>query len=87
MKAQAALAIDDAFCKSVTHWALDPEGLLKRREQVSRPLESAIAIVGRSEFEKFQAKRIADREALEAKRLEENRQRAVKELTTTEAKK
>lgn len=86
-QAQAALAIDDSFCKSVTHWALDPAGLLKRRGQVSRLLESAIAIVGREEFEKFEAKRIADREALEAKRLNENRQRAIKELKEAEPKK
>ena len=85
--AQGRLGFGDAFCKDVTHWALDPHGLLDRRNRVSRLIEAVVSLVGRAELEKFQAKRIADREALEAKRLEENRQRAIKELKEAEPKK
>jgi hypothetical protein len=79
-QAAAALAIDDSFCKTVTHWALDPAGLKRRRDEVSRLIEAIVAIVGKDAFAKHHASRLAARRALEDKRLRENRQRALKEL-------
>ena len=78
--AKALLTVDDAFAKDVTEWALDPAGLLQRRQQADALIENAIGIVGRGAFDDYQVQRFKDRQALEAKRLEENRQRALREL-------
>jgi len=78
--ADAALAIDDSFCKDVTHWSLDPAGLRRRRDEVSKMIEAIVGAVGKEDFAAFQSRRVLARRALEDKRLEENRQRALKEL-------
>ncbi len=79
-RAASALAIDESFCKDVTHWSLDPAGLQRRRNEVSRLIEAVVGLIGPQRFKAHQARRVADRRALEARRLEENRQRAMKEL-------
>ncbi len=82
-RASTALALDESFCKDVTHWSLDPAELQRRRNEVSRLIEAIVGLVGKERFEAHQARRVADRRALEARRLEENRQRALKELKAT----
>ena len=79
-RATRALAIDESFCKDVTHWALDPAGLQRRRNEVSRLIEAIVGLIGPDRFQAHQVARVAERRALEAKRLEENRQRALKEM-------
>ena len=82
-RATSALAIDDSFCKDVTHWSLDPPGLQQRRNEVSSLIEAIVGVVGKDRFEAHQARRVAERRALEDRRLEENRRRAMKELKAT----
>jgi len=84
-KAQAALAIDDAFAKDVTHWAYDPQGLAGRRREANALVEGIIRLIGKDAYSSCQQRRLTDREVLQARRLAENRQRALKELATRPA--
>jgi len=79
-RASRAVRIDDSFCKDVTHWSLDPGGLFRRRREVGELIEAIASVVGKERLATFQNARVAARRALEARRLEQNRQRALKEL-------
>jgi len=82
-RARSALAIDDSFCRDVTHWSLDPSGLQRRRDEVSALIEAIVGVIGKERFQAHQSARVAARRALEARRLEENRRKAMKELNAT----
>ncbi len=82
-RARAALAIDDSFCKDVTHWSLDPAGLKQRRDEVSQLIEAITSALGKAELASHQAEGIAARRDLETRRLEVHRQRALDELAQT----
>ncbi len=78
-RARAAVDVDNSFCENPIKWTLDPKGLLARRNQAGQLIEAILKIIGKDAFEAFRTKKIAARKALEAKRLEQNRQKALKE--------